>query len=147
MKKPSVIAAGLMTLCAVLTVFAAEEIKLDGIKCVMNPKGAARADQSVAYRGGKVFFCCENCPKSFDAKKNATAANHQLAATRQAKQAKCPLTGEPINPDFKLAVSGVDVSFCCPDCKSQVEGATGESQLKMVFANEAFDKAFTIEKK
>ena len=50
-----------------MTVFAAEEVKLDGIKCVMNPKAAAKAASSVDYKGGKVYFCCDNCPKKFDA--------------------------------------------------------------------------------
>ena len=43
-----------------LTAFAADEIKLDKIKCVMNPNGPAKAAKSVDYKGGKVFFCCDN---------------------------------------------------------------------------------------
>ena len=48
-----------------LSVYAADEIKLKGIKCAMNPKAAAKAEKSVDYKGGKVFFCCDNCPKGF----------------------------------------------------------------------------------
>ena len=28
----------------------------------------AKATKSVDYKGGKVFFCCDNCPKGFSAK-------------------------------------------------------------------------------
>ena len=63
--------------------FAAEEIKLENIKCVMNPKGAAKAESFVDYKGGKVFFCCDNCPQKFDAAKNAVAANHRHARYRR----------------------------------------------------------------
>ena len=51
-----------------MSLYAAEKIKLEGVKCVMNPKGAAKADKSVDYKGGKVFFCCDNCPKAFTSK-------------------------------------------------------------------------------
>ena len=124
-----------------ITVFAAEEVKLDGIKCVMNPKAAAKSASSVDYKGGKVYFCCDNCPKKFDAEKNAVAANHQLVATKQAKQSKCPLSGEPCKPDHKVTVNGATVAFCCEQCQGKAEKATGDDQLKLLFSNAAFEKA------
>jgi YHS domain-containing protein len=136
----------LAVVAATITVFAAEEVKLDGIKCVMNPKGAAKADKTVDYKGGKVYFCCENCPKAFDAEKNAVAANHQLVATKQARQEKCPLSGQPIDTEHSLTISGATVSFCCPNCKGDVAKSEGEDQLKKVFSNAAFDKAFKVGK-
>ena len=48
-----------------LTVCAAEKVKLDGIKCAMKPKNAAKANKSLDFKGGKVYFCCDNCPKGF----------------------------------------------------------------------------------
>jgi len=30
-------------------------------------KGKAATENSVDYKGGKVYFCCENCPKAFEA--------------------------------------------------------------------------------
>lgn len=131
-----------------LTVYAADDVKLEGVKCIINPKAAAKAGTGVDYKGGKVFFCCMNCPKKFDTEKNAVAANHQLVATKQAKQEKCPITGKAIDSEQKTTVNGAEISFCCPNCKGKVAKATGEDQLKMVFSNEAFDKAgFKVAKK
>ena len=129
-----------------LTAYAAEEVKLDGIKCVIAKNNPAKADKSVDYKGGKVYFCCGNCPKKFDAEKNAVAANHQLVATKQAKQEKCPISGQAINPEHKTTVNGVEVAFCCPNCKGKVEKAEGEAQAKLVFDNKAFDKAYKVGK-
>jgi YHS domain-containing protein len=131
-----------------LTVYAADEVKLEGVKCIINPKAAAKAGTGVDYKGGQVFFCCMNCPKKFDATKNAVAANHQLVATKQAKQEKCPITGRELNAEHKVTINGAEVTFCCPNCKGKVAKAEGEDQLKMVFSNEAFDKAgFKVSKK
>jgi hypothetical protein len=130
-----------------LSVWAADAVKLDGIKCVLNPKMAAKPDQSVDYLGGKVYFCCAECPKSFDAAKHAVAANHQLVATKQAKQMKCPITGESHDTQHTVKVADVEVAFCCLNCKGEVADADKESQLKMVFGNEAFRRAFKVEKK
>jgi YHS domain-containing protein len=141
------VCAASITLLA-LTVYAAEEVKLDGVKCIMNPKAAAKAGTEVDYKGGKVFFCCMNCPKKFDATKNAVAANHQLVATKQAKQEKCPLTGRPLNAEQKLTINGAEVAFCCPNCKGKIGDSSGEDQVKAVFSNEAFEKAgFKVTKK
>lgn len=130
--------------------FAADEVKvkLDGVKCLMNPKAAAKAEKSVDYKGGKVFFCCDNCPKKFDAKKQSTAANHQLVQSGQAKQAKCPLSGGDLNAEQTLKVAGADVGFCCDKCKGKVAAAKEADQIEMVFADAAFDKAgFKVGKK
>ena len=118
------------------SLFAADP-KLDGIKCLLNDKGAAKADKSVEYKGGKVFFCCENCPKAFskDVAKFATKANHQLVATGQAKQAKCPLSGGDLNAEMKVKIDGAEVTFCCNNCKGKVEAAGADEQINLVFGN------------
>ena len=144
MKIRSLVVGMMSVALLALTVFAADEVKLDGVKCVIATKNAAKADKSVDYKGAKVFFCCENCPKKFDATKNAVAANHQLVATKQAKQEKCPITGKEINAEQKTTVKGVEVAFCCPNCKGKVEKAEGEEQMKLVFDNSAFDKGFKV---
>ncbi len=102
---------------------------------------SAKAERSVDYKGGKVYFCCGNCPKKFDAEKNAVAANHQLIATKQAKQDKCPVSGQPCKAEHKITVNGATVAFCCPNCKGKAEKATGDDQMTMLFSNAAFDKA------
>ncbi|MDP6718070.1 MAG: hypothetical protein QGF59_05440, partial [Pirellulaceae bacterium] len=127
-----------------LTVCAAEKIKLEGIKCAMNPKKAAKAEKSFAYKGGKVFFCCDNCCKGFakkikDKDELATAkGNAQLVATGQAKQAKCVFTGGPLKT--KLTVAGATIQFCCNNCKGKAEKLTGDKQLLALIGDAAFKK-------
>jgi len=111
-------------------------------KCVVSG-AAAKEDKTVDYKGGKVYFCCENCPKAFekDVKKYATKANLQLVATGQAKQAKCPLSGGKLNAEKTVKVGGVEVQFCCEKCQGAVAKAEGDAQIEMVFSDAAFEKA------
>ncbi|MBC7820843.1 MAG: hypothetical protein IAG10_28490 [Planctomycetaceae bacterium] len=128
---------------------AEEKDKLNGAKCPVAGTKAAKADNSADYRGAKVYFCCENCPKAFakDTAKYAAKANHQLAQTSQAKQEKCPFTGNELNKDFSTDVAGVKVLFCCSDCKAKVEKAKDDEKVELVFNDKTFDKAFKVEKK
>jgi YHS domain-containing protein len=125
-----------------------KEVKLDGIKCPVSAKAATQ--NAVDYKGGKVYFCCENCPKAFskDTAKFATKANAQLVATGQAKQAKCPLSGQALNPDTAITVGGAKVAFCCEKCEGKVKAAKDAEALELVFSDKAFEKAgFKVEKK
>ena len=147
------VAAASVTLLAA-TVFAAEAIKLDGIKCAMNLKGPAKADKFLAYKGGKVFFCCGNCPKAFTKKLAskdklvAAKGNLQLIATGQAKQAKCPFSGGPAKDGTEVEVSGASIKFCCNNCQGTAKKLKGEAQLLKLFSDEAFKKAaFKVAKK
>ena len=124
--------------------------KLDGVKCIVNPKAAAKLDKSRDYKGGSVYFCCDGCPKKFDGdtKAFATKANAQLVQTGQAKQSKCPLSGGDLNKETEITVGGAKVQFCCNMCKGKVEKAEGDAQLELVFSDAAFEKAgFKVEKK
>ncbi len=139
------------SVCATLlaaSLLMAGEINLEGVKCVLNPKGPAKAENAVEYKGAKVFFCCQNCPKKFseDPAKFATKANHQLVATKQAKQLKCPLSGQPTKEDKTVEVNGVNVAFCCANCQGKVAKAEGDEQLELVFSDKAFEKGFEIAK-
>lgn len=130
--------------------FAADEKdKLNGAKCLLAAKNPAKADKFVEYRGAKIYFCCDNCPKAYekDKAKFATKANHQLALTGQAKQEKCPLSGQAVDKGQTVDIANVKVSFCCGDCKGQVEKAEGDAKLELAFADKAFDKGFKVEKK
>ncbi len=133
-------AVACMLLVAGLVV-AADAKKFDQ-KCVVSG-GPAKEDKTVDYKGGKVYFCCENCPKAFekDVKKFATKANHQLVATGQAKQAKCPISGGKLNPEKTVKVGGVEVQFCCENCQGKVAKAEGDAQVELVFSDAAFEKA------
>lgn len=128
---------------------AEEKDKLNGAKCPVAGTKAAKEDQSAEYRGAKVYFCCENCPKAFakDKAKYANKANHQLAQTGQFKQEKCPISGADLNKEQTADVAGVKVTFCCDQCKGKVEKAEGDKKLELVFADTPFEKGFKIEKK
>jgi len=135
-------------------VMAADEVKLpEGLKCIVAKEKPAKADKSADYKGGKVYFCCDGCPKAFAKdqagdKKMDTVANTQLVATGQAKQHKCPLSGGDLNKDTEITVAGAKVSFCCDKCKGVVEKLKGDEQIAKVFSDEAFEKAgFKVEKK
>jgi YHS domain-containing protein len=132
---------------ALVTAVYAAEVNLEGIKCVVAGK-PAKAGTEVDYKGGKVYFCCMNCPKTFKAspEKFATKANHQLVATGQATEIKCPLTGKDLNPETAIQVAGAKVAFCCNNCQGKVEKASGEEQLELVFNDKAFEKGFRVGK-
>ena len=137
----------IVALCC--TTLFAEDIKLDGVKCVIMAKASAKADKYVEYKGGKVFFCCGNCVKKFkaDNAKFATMANHQLVQTGQFKQVKCPLTGRDVNDNNKVKVGSVTVGVCCGGCEGKVKKAEGKAQVELVFGDKAFKKGFTVVKK
>ena len=136
---------GLIMACltAVATAYAADEVKLDGIKCVVSGK-AVVADKTVDYKGAKVYFCCPNCPKAFtaDTAKFAAKANHQLVATKQAKQTACPFSGEDVDPATKIKVAGTEVGFCCDMCKGKAEAS--KDQVELIFNDKAFEKGFKV---
>ena len=142
-----VAAASVVLLTASL--FAADAIKLEGVTCVVAGNKPAKAGTEVDYKGGKVFFCCMNCPKAFakDTAKFAEKANIQLVVTKQAKQVKCPMTGKDVNPEVKVKVAGVDVNFCCEGCQGKVSEAKGAEQVTLIFADKPFDKAFKVGEK
>jgi YHS domain-containing protein len=128
---------------------AADEKKVE-VKCVVAGSPAAKADKTADYKGGKVQFCCDGCKGKFeaDSAKFATAANFQLAQTKQFKQVKCPMSGAPCKADKTVEVDGVTVAFCCDGCKGKAAGEKDVAKQKeMLFKNEAFDKAFEIVKK
>ncbi len=135
-----------VALMAVTFLMAAEEINLKGIKCVMNPKAAAKADKVLDHKGGQVYFCCGNCPKAFTSKIGEdeivqARANHQLVATKQAVQGKCPFSGQPLNTETAIKVNGASIAFCCNNCKGNAEKLAGNAQLKKLFSDAAFKKA------
>ncbi|QDT53431.1 hypothetical protein Pan44_14480 [Caulifigura coniformis] len=129
--------------CAALG-FAADEKKTD-LKCPVS-SATAKTENAVEHNGGKVYFCCMNCPKAFakDPAKYAEKANAQLIASGQAKQVKCPLSGGKINPEKTATVAGVEVKFCCEKCQGKVAAATGDEQAKLVFSDAAFKKGFEV---
>lgn len=117
------------------------------VKCPVSGKAIDKAHH-VDYKGAQVYFCCPNCPKAFekDTAKFATKANLQLVQTEQAVEKKCPLTGRPLNKEQMVSIEGVDVQFCCMNCKGKVADMEKDKQLEAVFADKAFDKAYEVKK-
>ncbi len=124
--------------------FAADEKKAD-LKCPVSG-AAAKTEHAVEHNGGKVYFCCPNCPKAFekDTAKFAVKANAQLVASGQATQTKCPLSGGKLNPEKTATVAGVEVKFCCENCQGKVAKAEGDEQAALVFSDAAFKKGFEV---
>ena len=130
-------------LVAGATVIAAE-VDLKGVKCVVADK-AANPEKSAKYKDGEVYFCCGGCQGKFakDAKKYAVKANHQLVATKQYEQTKCPFSGGKLNPETAIKLAGTEVTFCCNNCKGKAEGAKDDAaRLELVYNDKAFGKAF-----
>lgn len=121
----------------------AGEVNLENVKCVVAPRDA-KVTQSKDYKKGKVYFCCGNCAGKFtqETKKYAEKANFQLVSTKQYEQKKCPMSGSDLNPETAIKVAGQKVAFCCDGCKGTVEKADEKKQMKLVFADKPFDKAF-----
>jgi len=140
MKSRMLVGLGL-AFVAIAAVVAAEGVKIEGVKCVVAGSKAAKEANAVDYKGGKVFFCCQNCPKAFaaDTAKFAAKANAQLVATGQARQAACPLSGGKLNPETKITVNGADVCFCCEKCQAKAKDAA--DQVEFLFNDKAFEKA------
>ncbi|MBP87688.1 MAG: hypothetical protein CMJ64_13350 [Planctomycetaceae bacterium] len=153
MKARSLLVGAVSVAILSVSLYAAEKIKLEGIKCVINPKGAAKDvdGSSREHRGGTVYFCCANCPRAFDKKIEAkdevvdSKANAQLVATKQAKQAKCVFTGGPLKT--QLTVAGAEVQFCCDKCKGKAEKLEGNAQLVALFGDKAFKKGGFVDAK
>ena len=151
MKTRAVISLAIATLLTA-TLYAADKVNLDKAKCPVSGEKVA-ADTGTDYKGAKVYFCCNMCPKKFasasgaEKAKFSAKANMQLVATGQAKEIKCPFTGKDLNPATKIKVDGTDVCFCCNNCKGSAEKLTGDEQIEKVFGDKSFEKGFEVVKK
>jgi len=123
--------------------------ELTDVKCIVSGQ-AASVDTAAEYRGGKVYMCCNKCVAAFNEKSQdfATKANHHLLLTGQFVQKACPITGKAVAEDIKLTVGGVEVAFADAESMKKVEALEKlEDKAAMVFADEAFEKAFAIKPK
>jgi hypothetical protein len=108
----------------------------------------AKEDVTTSYKKKNVYLCCGKCKAAFE-KDNTnftTKANHQLVQTKQFRQAKCPFSGGDLVKGTNVKVAKVAVRFCCDKCKAKAEGAKGDDQVAMIFAEEPFKKAFVAKK-
>jgi hypothetical protein len=147
--------AAVATCIAVLSIVGAgnaEEAKkkVTKVTCPVAGKEIKVADgKVVSYKKCDVYVCCDNCKAKMEADpdKYSTKANHQLILTRQAKQVKCPLAGKPVDAAQTVKVGGIEVKFCCGNCKGKVAKAEGDEQLALVFSDDAFKKGFKVKEK
>ncbi|MEM6777224.1 MAG: hypothetical protein AAF670_06180 [Planctomycetota bacterium] len=135
--------SGMAVLLVAAATVVAGEIELDGVKCVVASRDA-QASKSADYKEGKVYFCCNGCSSKFTKtpEKFAEQANRQLVQTKQYEQKGCPFSGGDVDPEVTLKVAGTSVAFCCSGCQGKVAKAEAEDQVKMVFGDKAFKKAF-----
>ncbi len=114
----------------------AEDKAETALKCPVSGKPATK-DHAVSYDGGKVYFCCDNCPKAFekDPSKFAAKAHHQMAETGQLVEAKCPLTGNPLNAEKTIDCDGVKVAFCCGNCLKKAQAMSADELLAKIFTD------------
>jgi YHS domain-containing protein len=105
-------------------------------KCPVSGKNC-NPEKHADFAGGKVYFCCGNCQAAFgkDSAKFSAKAHHQLVSTVQMKQKACPLSGGPVKAGTEVDIDGVEVGFCCNNCKGKVEGASGDEKITMVFGD------------
>jgi hypothetical protein len=113
-----------------------------GYYCSLKPRPGLTAD----YKGAKVQFCCGGCAKMFKEApaKFAVTANHQLVATKQAKQEKCPLCGGKTDPDATIDIAGVKVALCSEGCRKKVVDAPAKDRPGMVFGEQPFARGFVV---
>jgi YHS domain-containing protein len=132
------------TIVALLAVGVGADEKEFNATCPVSGQ-AATEKNSVNYKGKKVYFCCNNCPKKFNKnpKEFAAKANYQLMQTGQMIQLACPFTGKDCNPDTEVDVEGVKVAFCCNNCKGKFEKA--DDKIACVFTK--VGKGFTTQTK
>ncbi len=122
----------------------AKEDKKFECKCPVSG-GPAKEASSVDYKGKKVYFCCDNCPKAFEKEptKFTAKVNQQWVKTGQIIQVACPFTGGKINKDAKLDVGGSSVNFCCMNCLGKAKAKEGAEQVTLVFGD--ISKGYTLQ--
>lgn len=105
-----------------------------GAKCPISGK-PAKKEVSVDFEGGKVYFCCPGCPGAFekDSAKFAAKARHQMCQTGQMEQVHCPISHKDFKAGTELAVGGVEIKFCCNNCKGKVEKMEAADQVAACF--------------
>lgn len=115
--KTKLLFASLMALALVMTRVSADEEPEFSATCPVSG-GPAKEAHCIEFEGAHLYFCCDNCPKAFEADpaKYAAPAHHQMAHTGEIVQVACPFSGQPCNPEATLDVNGVTVAFCCNNC-------------------------------
>jgi YHS domain-containing protein len=115
--------------------------------CPVSGKPALEANAVDLPGGGKVYFCCENCPKAFanNPQKFETKVRRQLLETGQITQVACPISGRPVNEETLVEIGNAQAGFCCKNCLAKYNAADDDGKLEIMFAN--LDRGFTRQTK
>lgn len=146
-----VVPLGLALLITAEGLSVAKEAAEKKFECTCPVSGKpAKASASVAMKdGSQVYFCCDGCPKAYqaDPKKYATKVNRQLLETGQVVQVACPLSGKPVSKEAMAEIGEADVHFCCEHCLAEYNDAKEDKKLELVFGADAMKKGFTHQTK
>jgi YHS domain-containing protein len=125
--------AGLIVSTAVVSAAIKEPAEA---KCPVSGKNC-NPEKHADFDGGKVYFCCGNCQAAFgkDSSKFAAKAHHQMVSTGNLTQKACPFSGGPVKAGTEVEIEGVEVGFCCNNCKGKVEKASEADRVTMVFGD------------
>ena len=143
MKSRMIIAALALAMVFGARTFADDAAKPEA-KCPVSGK-AINKEVSADFEGGKVYFCCEGCPGPFekDTAKYGAKARHQMCLTGQLEQIHCPIAHKAFKAEQSTDVGGVEVKFCCGNCKGKVEKMTDDEKVAACFGKADCFKAVT----
>jgi YHS domain-containing protein len=122
---------------------ATEEKKFEATCPVSGKPAAEKSVVELPKGGGKVYFCCDNCPKAYKAnpEKFELAVHRQFLETDQVVQVACPISGRPVNEETLVEVGKAKAGFCCENCLAKYNAADDDAKLKIMFAD--LKKGFT----
>jgi YHS domain-containing protein len=94
--------------------------------CPLSGK-AINAEFVFEYKGQTIGFCCADCRGKFEKNPEefiAKVAEFKAPAPEPAPEvkivnAKCPLSGKPVNAKFTFTYKGATIGFCCENCLGQ----------------------------
>lgn len=90
-------------------------------KCPLSGKDV-NAACTLAYEGKLIAFCCGDCRAKFEKDPKAYLDKLKVTGTPEKPvNAKCPVSGEDVNPSCTLAHGGRLIAFCCGDCRAKFE--------------------------
>ena len=97
------------------------------------------AEQTSGYTK-VVGFCCDKCLTKFN--KGASAHIAKIAEVPSGKvvNAKCPVSGEDIDPEQTAAYNGATVGLCCEKCQAKFEKDPSKFAEKIAYVTAANDK-------
>jgi YHS domain-containing protein len=101
--------------------------KGDGIETCPVTGEPVNKNVKAEINGRTVYACCEMCLETVKKnpdlylKKDSGAKSEQAFLGKGDGIETCPVTGEPVNKDFKAEFNGKTVYVCCPSCLDTIK--------------------------